>query len=314
MLAGVDEIHQTMLSQVAALEDHSLEFLFSSKNHPYLNRDAITVAFEREWEIFRPFLEPEKQRRSVANLLFPDRPYDLKIMQELRYAFQTASVPSPIIALDLCIRAVLTLILDKYSREMTPQLIIELLNPYKLRTPEFLIIIKPIIHIIIDRNRAYNRIVKSHACEVLINNFEIETLFIYISCSPDLQEEEKQVLFQSLTAFQKIYRKLLELHVGIPEKDRISLRWFGVSFTQLKRQGEWRDSFSNMVRRFVQYLRQRNKRDAVNVGRFLVLRFNNEDILRVIHYEISRDPDLSPNKPLALFIFRQVFRNYAGIS
>jgi len=96
--------------------------------------------------------------------------------------------------------------------------------------------------------------------------------------------------------------------VGIREKDLISLNWFGVSYTQLRQKGEWRDSFSNLIKRFISYLKKRNKEEALQIGRFLVLRFNNEDILRVIHYEMSRDPDLSFEGPLAQFIYRQTFK------
>jgi hypothetical protein len=37
--------------------------------------------------------------------------------------------------------------------------------------------------------------VKTRACAVLINHYEIETLIIYISCHPGLKERGKQTLF-----------------------------------------------------------------------------------------------------------------------
>jgi len=208
----------------------------------------------------------------------------------------------------MCIVKIFTETAGKYRKHVSPQLLLELLNFHKLRTPEFLIILKPIIQIILDRDKNINHVIISHACEVLINNYEIEAIFIYISRNTHLKEKEKQVLFQSLTVFQKIYRKFLELRVGIREKDLISLNWFGVSYTQLRQKGEWRDSFSNLVKRFILYLKKRNKEEALRIGRFLVLRFNNEDILRVIHYEMSRDPHLSFEGPLAQFIYHQTFK------
>jgi hypothetical protein len=38
------------------------------------------------------------------------------------------------------------------------------------------------------------------------------------------------------------------------------------------------------------------------------LRFNNEDILRIIRYEISKDPDLFSETPITRFIYRQIYR------
>lgn len=308
MPLNIEDIRQSALSQIKGVETHPLDFLFSSKKPPYLDIESIYACFEKEWETVKPFLQDKDQEQDLAYILFPKKPYDLKLIKKLHDIFLSSSLPHLHIFLDICITKILTEILGKYRKQVSPQLLLELLNFYKLRTPEFLIIIKPIIQIIVDQEKSFNHVIKSHACEVLINNYESEVLFIFISCIPSLKEEEKQVLFQSLTAFQKIYRKFLELRVGIPEKDLISLNWFGVSYDQLRREGKWRDSFSNLVRRFIEYLKKRDKREAIRIGHFLVLRFNNEDILRIIHYEINRDPDLSFEKPLAQFIYRQTFK------
>jgi len=304
----IENIHRFISSQIKGVETHSPDFLFSSKKPPYLDIDSISVCFEKEWEIMKPLLENKDRKHNLASILFPKEPYALSVIQELHDIFLNSSLPNLFIFLDIFIAKILTEISGKYRKRISPQLLLELLNFYKFRTPEFLIITKPIIQIIVDQGKSFNHVIKSHACEVLINNYESEVLFIFISCALDLKEEEKQVLFQSLTAFQKIYRKFLELRVGIREKDLISLNWFGISYDQLRRKGEWRDSFSNLVRRFIEDLKKRNKREAIQVGRFLVLRFNNEDILRVIHYEISKDPDLSFGKPLAEFIYRQTYK------
>jgi len=304
----IEDIHQSILSQIKAFKTYSLDFLFTPNNHPYLDTDSIYTCFQKEWEIAQPMLNNKDRKRNLIDIIFPKKPYDLTVIQKLYDLFLSSSLPHPSIFLDMCIAKILTETSGKYRNHVSPQLLIELLNFHKLRTPEFLIIIKPIIQIILGREKNINHVIKSHACEVLINNYEIEAIVIYISRNTNLKEKEKQVLFQSLTAFQKIYRKFLELRVGIREKDLISLNWFGVSYNQLRQKGEWRDSFSNLVKRFIAYLKKRNKKEALQIGRFLVLRFNNEDILRVIHYEISRDPDLSFERPLAQFIYHQTFK------
>jgi len=304
----IEDIHQSILSQIKAFKTYSLDFLFTPNNHPYLDIDSIYACFQKEWEIAKPLLENKDRKQNLVGIIFPAKPYDLTVIQKLHDLFLSSSLPHPFIFLDMCIVKILTETSGKYRKHVSPQLLLELLNFHKLRTPEFLIIIKPIIQIILDREKNINHVIKSHACEALINNYEIEAIFIFISRNTNLKEKEKQVLFQSLTAFQKIYRKFLELRVGIREKDLISLNWFGVSYNQLRQKGEWRDSFSNLVKRFIAYLKKRNKKEAIQIGRFLVLRFNNEDILRVIHYEISRDPHLSFEGPLAQFIYRQTFK------
>jgi len=303
-----DDIHHSLSSQIKAAETHSLDFLFSSKKSPYLDIASIHMRFEKEWKIAEPFLQDKDRDQDLIDIIFPERPYDLKVIKKLHDIFLTSSLPHLYVFLDICIAKILTEISGRHGKLVSPQLLLELLNFYKLRTPEFLIIVKPVIRIIVDKEKGFNHVIKSSACEVLVNNYESEVLFIFISCTLDLEEEEKQVLFQSLTAFQKIYRKFLELHVGIPEKDLISLNWFGISYDQLRQRGGWRDSFSNLVRRFIEDLKKRNKREAIQIGRFLVLRFNNEDILRVIHYEINKNPDLSHEKALAQFIYRQTYK------
>ena len=304
----IEDIQQSILSHIKVFKTYSLDFLFTPNNHPYLDIDSIYACFQKEWEIVKPMLENKDRKQDLIDIIFPTKPYDLTVIQTLHDLFLSPSLPHPFIFLDMCIVKILTETSGKYRKHVSPQLLLELLNFHKLRTPEFLIIIKPIMQIILNREHTINHVIKSHACEVLINNYEIEAIVIYISRNTHLKEEEKQVLFQSLTVFQKIYRKFLELRVGIREKDLISLNWFGVSYTQLRQKGEWRDSFSNLIKRFISYLKKRNKEKALRIGRFLVLRFNNEDILRVIHYEMSRDPDLSFEGPLAQFIYRQSFK------
>jgi hypothetical protein len=130
-------------------------------------------------------------------------------------------------------------------------------------SPEFLIVIEPLSKIIPGQNPALRRGVKTLACAVIISHFEVESIFIFIAGHPALQEEEKQILFQSLSAYQKIYRKFLELQDDIGDKDLISRNWFGEDYNQLKKKGEYRDSFSNLVTRFIGCLRQKNKKEAL---------------------------------------------------
>ena len=208
---------------------------------------------------------------------------------------------------DLCIAKILKDISSHRHPQVTPQLYIELLNFFNDRVPEFLVMVDPLLFLIRPvGDPSIRQGIKTRACDVLINHFEIETLIIYISCHPRLKEREKQTFFQSLTAFQKIYRKFLELQDDIGNKDLISQKWFGEDFERLKKRGRYRDSFSNLVGRFLELLQVKNKKDALQVGRFLVLRFNNEDILRILHSKMETG-DLKNNFLLKNFIFRQIY-------
>ncbi len=98
----------------------------------------------------------------------------------------------------------------------------------------------------------------------------------------------------------------MELQEEIGNKDQISLNWFGEDFERLKKRGRFRDSFSSLVGRFLELLRDKNKNEALQVGRFLVLRFNNEDILRILHGQMETG-ELRDNFLLKNFIFRQIY-------
>jgi len=303
-----EKIYQAIISQINTLKDYSLEFIFSSENTPYLNIKSINSSFQREWKTVKELLKQKEFKDSAVSILFPNKPYDLGIIKKLQGLSSVIANPRPYVFLDTCIAKVLTDVSQVYRKHVSPQLILELLNIYKLRAPEFLIITRPLFHIILDRDSCLSHTIKSNACGVLVNSYESEVLFIFILRDPDLKFGEKHVLFQSLTAFQKIYRKFLELHIGLPEKNRISLEWFGISFSSLKQKRELRDSFSNLVKSFIDHLKKKQKGEATQLGRFLVLRFNNEDILRVLYYEIIREPDLSKTGPLVIFIYRQIYK------
>jgi hypothetical protein len=303
-----EKIYRGIHSQINAIETYSLDFIFSPERSPYLDVNSISESFRKEWGALEPLLERKDSAKELASILFPDKPPNLKIIPRLHDIFLSSPPPHPLVSLDICIARILKEALGRFKSRVSPQLFLELLNLYKLRSPEFLIVINPILQIISDRGRGFSHLIKSNAGEVLVNNYESEALFIFISCARDLNEEEKQIFFQSLTAFQKIYRRLIELHVGIPEKDLISLKWFGITYDELRRKREHRDSLSNLVRRFIGFLKKKDKDRAIPVGRFLVLRFNNEDILRIVRYEMQKDPALSSETPMTRFIYRQTYK------
>jgi hypothetical protein len=288
-----------LVSGMDHLPGSACQFLFSPGKDGYHDPATIQDEFHKGWASLGN--NPEtKTSRALRGIFFPSQPYDLTIIEKLSY------LEIPVIQ-DLCIVKILKDISSNRHPKVTPQLYIELLNFYNHRAPEFLLSVDPLLHLIRPEGEpSIMQGIKTRACAVLINHFEIETLIIYISCHPRLMEREKQTFFQSLTAFQKIYRKFLELQDDIGNKDLISQKWFGEDFERLKKRGRYRDSFSNLVGRFLELLRLKNKKDALQVGRFLVLRFNNEDILRILHSKMESG-ELKNNFLLKNFIFRQIY-------
>ena len=288
-----------LVSEIDHLPRSACPFLFSPVKPVYHDPVKLKALLFEEWASFES--DPEQEAiGALREILFPSKPVDVTIIKKL------SLLDFPVIQ-DLCIARILKDISSSGHPKVTPQLYIELLNCYTQRPPEFLVLVDPLLHLIVlERDPAVKQVIKTHVCAVLINHYEIETLIIYISCHQNLKETEKQTLFQSLTAFQKIYRKFLELQEEIGNKDLISLNWFGEDFERLKKRRWFRDSFSSLVGRFLELLRDKNKIDALQLGRFLVLRFNNEDILRILHGQMETG-ELKNNFLLKNFFFRQLY-------
>jgi len=295
----LNQIKTILISEMDRLAGSACPFLFSPVKPGYHELATIREGFYQEWTSFENNPEQEASR-ALGEIILPTGPYDLTVIERL------SLLDFPVIQ-DLGIAQILKVIFSSPNPLVTPQLYVELLNFYNQRAPEFLVLVDPLLHLVgPEGDPSIRQGIKTRACAVLINHYEIETLLIYISCHQDLRERDKQTLFLSLTAFQKIYRKFLELQEEIGDKDLISLKWFGEDFDWLKKRGRFRDSFSNLVGEFLELLRNKNKKEALQVGRYLVLRFNNEDILRILHSKMETG-ELKNNFLLKNFIFRQIY-------
>ena len=302
---STEAIKSCLINHLKGLSLSPVQFLFSLRRPGYHNHRSLTRRFYEEWKSLHEKLAPEEWLE-VSEIIFPTAPYDLKIIPKLtRLELSPLDQDSRIIQ-DIGIAKILMNIIAEHHPPVSPQLFVELLNFYNRKIPELLILADPILRmILLEGNPAHRQAIKTRACAVLINHYEIETLIIYISCHQVFSGEEKQSLFQSLTAFQKIYRKLLEVHEWIGNKDHISLTWFGKDFDSLKKKEEFRGNFPNLVDQFLELLRSDAEQEALQMGRFLVLRFNNEDILRLFHNKMETG-DLKNNVALKKLIFRRI--------
>jgi len=300
-----EAIRSCLISLMEGISPSPVPFLFSSHRPGYHNRRALKRRFREEWRSLHERLTP-KEWLELGEMIFPTEPYDLKITEKLtRLDLSPRDRASGIIQ-DIGIARIFTNITGSHHPPVSPQLFVELLNFYNRKIPELLILTDPLLRIILlEGNLAHRQTIKTRACAVLINHYEIETLILHISCHQGFSPDQKQILFQSLTAFQKIYRKFLEVHEWIGNKDRIALTWFGEDFDALKKKEEFRGHFPDLVDHFLEFLQSDAQGEALRMGRYLVLRFNNEDILRLIHNKMETG-DLRRAAAFRKLVFRRI--------
>jgi hypothetical protein len=305
LVQSTDPIRSCLVNRLEEISPFSSHFLFSLRKPGFLNPRALKRRFEEEYACLRERLGRDEWR-AVRKIFSPAEAYDLKVVPRLALLGSLPPDQDSRIVQDIGIATVLGDVIAENRPHVSPQLFVELLNFYNRRAPELLILADPTMRLILlEGNPAQRQAIKTRACAVLINHYEIEALIIYISFHRAFTPEEKQTLFQSLTAFQKIYRKFLEVHEWIGNKDQISRAWFGEDFDSLKKRAEFRDNFPDLVDRFLDLQRSGAEQDALRMGRFLVLRFNNEDILRLIHNRMEK-ADLRKNLALKKTIFRRI--------
>jgi hypothetical protein len=306
------KLRSSLKAEINQFENNPASFIFSSHRPTYLNPLALNQRLDQEWEERRDLWASE-ETAPLQEIFFPSSPYTLKIIEQVYLLDYTLSIDQPSILLDLGVLYILKAVITEGHDPVSPQLFIELLNCYNERVPELLVLGNILFQIILKDHPTLKQEIKNRTCAVLINHFEIEALFIFIAGHPGLEERDKQILFQSLTAFQKIYRKFLELQEEIGNKDQISQKWFGEDFDHLKKSPRFQDNFLLLVNLFHHLIEDQKSDEALSLGRYLVLRFNNEDILRHLHGLMQREAindkaDLQQDVYRLIYFIMQDFR------
>jgi hypothetical protein len=283
-----EKLWSSLKAEIDPAENNPASFIFSSHRPTCLSPSALRQRLEQEWEEHRDLRE-SKETNPLQEIFFPQSPYTLKIIEHIYHLDYALSVNQPSVLLDLCVLQIVKAVITEGHPPVSPQLFIELLNCYNERVPELLVLGNSLFQLILKDHPILKQEIRNRACAVLINHFEIEALFMFISGHPGLGERDKQILFQSLTAFQKIYRKFLELQEEIGNKEAISQKWFGQGFDRLKNSPPFQDSFPILVHRLLNLAKEQKEAKALALGRFLVLRFNNEDIIRSLHALILKE-------------------------
>ena len=121
---NIGDIYQVILSQIKGAETRSVDFLFSPDKSPYLDIASIYASLEKEWETIKPTLKDKDRKQGLADIIFPKKPYDLKVIKRLHDIFLSPSLTHPSIFLDICIARILTEISGKHRNLLSPQLLL----------------------------------------------------------------------------------------------------------------------------------------------------------------------------------------------
>jgi hypothetical protein len=300
-----EKVRFSLIKETENIKGHPAAFIFSGNRPAYRDPPALARQLDQEWLNLRASLQADKEI-PLIEIFSPSSPFTLTSIENLSRLQENLPGESPSVLLDLCVAEIIRTILSENHPPVSPQLFVELLNFYNERSPELLILSSPLFRIILEEQPVLRQEIKTRSCAVLINHFEIEALFVFIAGHPGVAEREKEILFQSLSAFQKIYRKFLELQEEIGNKDAISRQWFGEDFDRLKKSPAFQDSFPVLVQRFLEAAGAEREVESLSLGRYLVLRFNNEDILRQLYLLMQRETAEGRTLPQSV-VYRRIY-------
>ncbi|MCP4666072.1 MAG: hypothetical protein GY849_06870 [Deltaproteobacteria bacterium] len=293
--------------------DRDLGFLFESEdeNAGLLKLDAIQSGFRERVALLK---EEREFKEKVAHLLY-EREDIAHPLQGIESFLRTKKVQDKY---RLALEGILNIALSKILFEIVshekasyhPQNLRHVLSSFSERTAQFLLIIESLLRIIPDQHR-FALEERGRAARTLINNYDIETLFIYIACHPHLKENDKEGILSWLVSFQKIYRRLQDyLYIQRQDKEKVAGQWFESSLSTLKEKGvvPLRDyQVPEFVRKLLSHFIENNWEEFLRIGKALVLVINNEDILRVIRRIINEDDRFSEDQNAVREIYRRFF-------
>lgn len=300
-------------SFIRNLNDHGLRFLFS--DHIRYQRDTASIYLDFQ-DAVQCFQQAGGIESIFEKLLSSDNvDIGLKIENIDNFLAQSG-LPENIQAgvnrlLDIVLAKILHQMARDKNRSSHPQNLRHILSYFSQKKPEFLLIVESLLQIIPDQdNFAIEE--RGRASRTLVNNFKIETLFIYTSRDPNLDENQKQFIFSWLIAFQKVFRKIQEILTSTrEEKLEVAKKWFGKNLSELKKDGHMPKAdflIPSFIRDYVESLKEGREEEFQKIGRGLVLSLNNEDILRMLHGYIQNDPGLSQNVELINALYHRLYR------
>lgn len=309
------DVYDTLDDFIGSLSgcDHNLGFLFEFADEMagLLRLDAIQPSF-REWvELLK---EEQEFKDKVADLMHErqDIAHCLNGIESFLRTKKVQDENKPAIngILDIALSKILFEIVSNEKVPYHPQNLRHVLSYFSEKTAQFLLIIEPLLRIIPDQKR-FALEERGRAARTLINNYDIETLFIYIACNPNLKEKDKEHILPWLVTYQKIYRRLQDyLYNQKQDKEKVAGEWFESSLSKLKKDDvvPVKDyQVPEFVRKFLSHFIVNNTEESLRIGKALVLVINNEDILRVIRRILNEDDRFSEDRRTVREIYRRLF-------
>ncbi len=312
-------IDQTSLKTfIDSLNDYNLDYFFSSegKNSPDVAHWNNSVNIYSDVKKLLSDLEAEQHVKRIFHELEVNNNADVgqKLDEIEDFEKDRDFCEKNIIAVNKILDVVLAKKLQKIALERGltshPQNLRNILSYFLIKKPELLLIIESLLTIIADHDH-FAIEERSRASRVLVNNYRIETLFIYISISSDLTKYQKEFIFSWLTAFQKVYRKIHEILFD-KQKDKMNVAksWFNKTPTELKKGGlilREDHKITIFLREFIDNVLDNKNENLKKIGRSILLTVNNEEVLRRMHKIIGEDKHLSSLPEVVKKIYKEIY-------
>lgn len=302
----------TLLSDfLHSLNDHGLGFLFSDQIK-YHDTTTIHRKLQKSIKCFHQ----AKGIESIFHKLVSTDNVDIGLkIENIDKFLKKSGLPENTQAginnlLDVILAKILSQMARDRNRTSHPQNLRHILSYFSEKNPDFLLIAESLLKIIPDQNH-FAIEERGRASRTLVNNFKIETLYIYTSQDVNLTENQKQYIFLWLNAFQKVYRKIQEIITSTKdEKVQAANIWFGKSLSQLKADEDIPKAdylIPVFIKNFIKYLLDGKEEEPLRVGRGLVLIVNNEDILRIMHTLIQDEAALKQSPETANKVYHRIY-------
>ena len=302
------------------VKDHGLYCLFDYQRESYHDKKTLQAGFRKALHAVQgtdPGLQLLKKMEALDSTDF-----SLPIINEIEsIAREAGKSPEMKFLVDCFLATILYDVVSRARRIPPPsQLLNYLLYYFAEQQPEFLLLIDSFITIILNEERVFSRELIQLTAEVATLNYTPQILHIYTARNPLLNDKQKNTLFQTLTAYEKIKRLLSLYQQSEPlgamsdedfyqqreSKDAVARNWFGMSYAEVKSDQELFASadVKRFIKRFISQVRHKHRDQAVHTARALVLSVNDEDTIRLMNDIINNDPECALYRNDNLFINR----------
>ncbi len=283
---------------VSSLNDHNLEFLFvGACEGGYCERNSLKTEVEK---LAGAVAGQDRINRIFTILLNKGGSGAGQCIEDMEAILKESGMPQAhkervLKLLDIALARVLRSIASDRARRSHPQNLRHILSYFSGRRAHLLLIIESLLHII-AREKDFAIQERARASRVLVNNYHIEAIFIYLATDAAFTPEKRKFVFSWLTAYQKVFRKIQEIIYDTREdKLKAAETWFDISFKELKKAGRVPvddHTIPPFVDSFIEHAVAGNQKGLEAAGRALVLMVNNEDTLWMVQARVGEMPEV----------------------